>query len=79
MRFSQGTASRRAFLFARVTLKSHRRFAFEEVGCSHLAHEVRAPAHTLDFSVCGQPLPATSESPFILPYTPPLLFDADKF
>ncbi len=42
------------FLLARVTLESHRRFAFEEVGCSHLAHEVHAAAHTLDFSEAGQ-------------------------
>jgi hypothetical protein len=67
---------RHAFLFARITLKSHRRFAFEVVGCSHLAHEVRAPAHTLDFFEAGQALHAPDTVRFILPYTL-LLFVSD--
>jgi hypothetical protein len=67
------------FLFARVTLKSHRRFAFEAVGCSHLAHEVRAAAHTLDFSECEQRTDAPDKVRFILHYTVLLLFAARAF
>ena len=37
--------------------------------CSHLAHKVRAPAHTLDFSEAGQQLHAPDTVRFILPYT----------